>query len=269
MNELLVDETMRRKLARIGIDELVRAMYAHAADRFVELARSWTVWTFIADDELDAIDDDAVAQRRVEQLLAHEGALGVELARVVDQFAAAAASAPHHAAAFVVATRRYLQACVWEAANRRTRTTPSAADYRRMRPHSGAMFPFLRIALVASDFTVEQEEQAQVASLLDAAAWLPCMANDLVSAEKELHAGDRHNVVLIMMHEHALDLATARARAGERYRSELAAYDHGLAQLDGILSPPQIGALRDLVHGAHTWLVKSVRYRATAAPGAA
>ena len=88
------------------------------------------------------------------------------------------------------------------------------------------MWPFLRLALTATDVTLEQEQR--VPQILEAVVWLPCLANDLVSAEKELQSGDFHNAVILSMHEHGLDLATARSTLDRAYAAEREAFELAL-----------------------------------------
>jgi Terpene synthase family 2, C-terminal metal binding len=235
--------------------ELAKAMFPRLPPEWLEVAAAWTAWSFAADDQLDRCDDPARALARAEELRRH-----AELGRIVGAFGRRADA--RQTAAFVQHVGDFLDACVWEAGNRQLGTPPPVESYRLMRPFTGAMWPFLRIALAALELPLEVERHPEVRRALAAAAWLPCLDNDIVSAAKELRGGEWHNAVILHMRAAGLTLSQALGAARRDYQRQLAEYERLLADLraQALLSEEAHAALSAVVGGAHRWLAKSRRY---------
>lgn len=233
------------------VGDLIEAMYPDVAPGWRELVLRYATWTFDADDALDRCRDAAASRACADDL--RRGIAGVA-------DAVAAASSRHHGSALAAHVDDFFDACAWEAANRDAARVPSFEEYRRMRPHTGAMWGFLRLALAASEVASSVEVAAPARRLFEQIVWLPCLANDLVSFDKELATGDVHNAVAICMHEHRESAVEARRAMAAVYQCERAAFDAELAASAGVFSAQQRAALQALVAGSERWLQGSARY---------
>jgi hypothetical protein len=251
-------------LALLGLGGIIRASAAHeesqhvAAVMFPQLEGPWRVvatavvaWIIAADDVLEAHRDVASARARADQISARKGALGHALGRIETAFAALASR--RQVSAFVSHVDTFLDACVWETGNRVIAQPPTLETYRHMRPHTGAMWAFIRIALAAHDVPLAIESASD--SVLDEIAWLPCLANDLVSVDKELAAGDFHNAVIL---GNRAGNADARADLHASYTTARNLLPARLAATP--LDATARDALWALVAGADQWLTASARY---------
>jgi hypothetical protein len=167
---------------------------------------------------------------------------------------------------FVAHVAAYLEANAWEADNRRTGRTPTMDEYARMRRDSSATELFFDLveALAPEPLTPEALAGANGAVTRTlrghahhAVAWF----NDLVSWRKELQAGDRHNLVLVVRHELRLSLPDAVRYVVECHDAQV----HAFVATRAMLGPePGVQALADgLAHwirGNVDWSRETGRY---------
>jgi hypothetical protein len=237
---------------------LAAAMFPDAPGPWLELASSFTVWVLSADDELERCVDEREARACVAAVSNAGDPRWSELLLRLSVLEAC----PRQAASFMLHVHEFLDGCVWEAANRARGSAPSSDSYRTMRPHTGAILPFLRLALALGDVSLDAECHPLSQQLLRKAAWLPCLANDLISAEKELAAGDFHNCVILRMHETGETLSAAHHVLAQEYAQIRAAFARELGAAELPFNQEQRRLLANLVSGADRWQADDARYRA-------
>ncbi len=243
---------------------LANAMFPDVPGPWLELANSFLAWVFLADDELERCADEREAGLCAAAIIApaepSATASRAEWAKVLLRLSAFG-SRRRHAASFLTHVHEFLDGCVWEAANRWRQSPPPLQSYRRMRPHTGATWSLLRIALAAGDVSLDAEHHPLTQRVLAKAVWLPCLANDLVSVEKELAAGDFHNAVILHMRETGTSVGEARRAFAMEYERTRTAFDDELASADLPLDLEQRRLITNLVTGADRWQAESARYR--------
>jgi 5-epi-alpha-selinene synthase len=95
-----------------------------------------------------------------------------------------------------------------------------------MRRKTSALYIFFDLIELADhvNLPVEVLEHEHIRNLKmlanDGVAWF----NDIVSLEKEIKAGDIHNLVLVMQHEYQVDLQEAVNRASSLFNAMIEAY---------------------------------------------
>ncbi|MEU0571285.1 hypothetical protein ABZ297_38635 [Nonomuraea sp. NPDC005983] len=100
------------------------------------------------------------------------------------------------------ATKEYIFAQVWEAANRESDVVPTPEDYVFMRRRTGAMYPVYALIDIASHrrLTPEEWHHPDVRALTEHANDLVVWDNDLFSYAKERkHDSARHNLVNVLV----------------------------------------------------------------------
>lgn len=170
---------------------------------------------------------------------------------------------------FVANMETFFNAGVWEATNRSKGEIPSLADYLRMRPFTGGMFPYLDLIEMSESLHLAQEirNHPMVYPLFTTTANLVSWANDVLSLPKELKQGDIHNVVFSIQQSQSLTVQEALDQAAALHNSEIehfiqveSALPHFDKKTDAILQQYTL-ALRLLIRGSLDWLSTSVRYR--------
>ncbi|TDC09114.1 hypothetical protein E1267_08185 [Nonomuraea longispora] len=147
------------------------------------------------------------------------------------------------------ATKEYIFAQVWEAANRESDVVPTPEDYVFMRRRTGAMYPVYALIDIAGRqrLTPEEWHHPDVRALTEHANDLVVWDNDLFSYAKERkHDRARHNLVNVLvthrectlqealdevasMHDHAVaEMVRLRKSAEEWGSPAVLAYVQGL-----------------------------------------
>ncbi|MER6946184.1 hypothetical protein ABT294_19335 [Nonomuraea sp. NPDC000554] len=147
------------------------------------------------------------------------------------------------------ATKEYIFAQVWEAANRESDVVPTPEDYVFMRRRTGAMYPVYALIDIANHrrLTPEEWHHPDIRALTEHANDLVVWDNDLFSYAKERkHDRARHNLVNVlvthrgysvqkaldevaMMHDRAVEAMIARRASVEVWGTPaVLAYVQGL-----------------------------------------
>lgn len=169
---------------------------------------------------------------------------------------------------FIATFEDYARGCIWEAHNRVTNTTPSVIEYTEMRRKTSALYIFFDLIELADGVRLPLEilehEHVQNLKLManDGVAWF----NDIVSLEKEIKAGDIHNLVLVMQHERDLDLQESVDSASGLFNALIEAYMELEAdtpsfgtEIDAELQR-YLAGLRYWVRGNIDWSYETGRY---------
>lgn len=101
-----------------------------------------------------------------------------------------------------------------------------------------------------------------------AAADVVCGINDLLSLDKELAAGERHNMVLVLRHEYGCGLEEAKLRTRDWIHARLADYQMAHQKFLGRYGADQslvryAHGFGNLMRGSLDWSLESGRYRQT------
>ncbi|GAA0912155.1 hypothetical protein GCM10009560_02340 [Nonomuraea longicatena] len=157
------------------------------------------------------------------------------------------------------ATKEYIFAQVWEAANRETDVVPSPEDYVFMRRRTGAMYPVYALIDIASGqrLTPDEWHHPDVRALTEHANDLVVWDNDLFSYAKERkHDMARHNLVNV--------LVTHRGCSLQEALNEVAVmHDQAVAQMVKLRSSVDswgTQAVRAYVQGLEHWVRGHIEY---------
>jgi 5-epi-alpha-selinene synthase len=175
-------------------------------------------------------------------------------------------AAPGWPERFTRTFENYARACVWEAENRVHQRVPSLAEYMERRRYTSGLYLFFDLIELADEVSLSDEELEHIRALReranDGVAWF----NDIVSLEKELRAGDVHNLVVVLRQEHQLRLEEAVAQAVRLFNARMREYVELECTLPslGVESDERVQryltGLRCWVRGNMDWSYESGRY---------
>jgi 5-epi-alpha-selinene synthase len=157
---------------------------------------------------------------------------------------------------------------VWEELNRRHALLPEYGSYRAMRAITVGLRPqFLLAELLLAEhdaIRVRQHPVVQELELLTCCAvgW----ANDVFTYEKEIEAGEVHNVVVVLMDSEALPVYEAVSRARSLHDREVRSFLAVQARLrslesDNAALEAHLSHLRHWMRGHLEWAARTGRYR--------
>jgi hypothetical protein len=163
----------------------------------------------------------------------------------------------------------YFNACVWEARNKAAQTIPDIASYIQMRELTGAVQPSFELAgvLRLAEISPEMMEEQVLERLNVMANHAICWFNDIVSLEKELQAGEIHNLVFLIQRERGSSLEEALQQAARMHDDELRAFLELEQALPSWGEPIDTGVrryvdvLRCWIRANVDWSLGSERYR--------
>ncbi|MEV5407503.1 hypothetical protein AB0K60_01515 [Thermopolyspora sp. NPDC052614] len=211
---MLPDAATVERYRRARYGRLAARAYPRADPDMLRLVMDWCTWLFAFDDcfceserlsrspglivralpDLLRVLDDP---RPPEQVRTPFARMLLELKGRI-----AASARPEQVDRWCTATRDYVFAQVWEAANREADVIPTPEDYIFMRRRTGAMGPVLSLIDVAGRFhlTPEQWLHPQVRELTQLCSDLVVWDNDIFSYAKERrHDHARHNLITVLM----------------------------------------------------------------------
>jgi hypothetical protein len=181
-------------------------------------------------------------------------------------------AAPGWAERFIRAFEGYALGCLWEAANRANNRVPSLAEYIEYRRHTSAVYAFFVLIELVEQVTLPADVWEHIRALEVRANDGVCWANDMSSLEKELRAGDVHNLIVVLQHEYGLSIQAAMNQAGRLFNARMRGYmelEQRLPSLGAAIDAPlqrYLKGLRCWVRGNMDWSFESGRYRAVQPP---
>lgn len=254
--------------------------HPEASFESVLLVATYMSWLFMVDD----LCDEASLGREPERLRAqhqeliehmwnprpprgNESPLVAGLAELWERMRVRAA--PGWAERFTHSFESYTLGCQWEAENRAAGRVPRLAEYLERRRQTSAVYLFFDLIELAEQMslpaaTLEQIHELRVRAN-DGVAWF----NDMVSLEKEVRAGDVHNLILILRHEGGVSAQAAMERAARLFNARMREYveleQHLLSSGAGVEEPLQryLKGMRCWVRGNMDWSYETGRYRGT------
>jgi diguanylate cyclase (GGDEF)-like protein len=264
-----------------GFAGLAAALHPQAPRAALRLTTDWYSLMFLHDDRCDSSGigkDPARLQRLAERLLSvfqgsplrlEDEPLAYALAdlrqRLLEQGGA------RWLRALTECVRDYLDALIWEAANRANGTVPDLDEYLYRRPVTAGLKIDAAFIEVVDGVQLPHavRHHPAVQHLVELADRAVCWSNDILSLNKELQEGDVHNLVLVLMQAHHLSVQDALDEAARMYHEEVEGF------LAGERALPSFGAeedaqlrqyvqlLKTRVGGILAWSQRSKRYRVT------
>jgi hypothetical protein len=175
-------------------------------------------------------------------------------------------AAPGWAERFIQGFEGYVRACLWEAVNRVGNRVPSLAEYVEYRRHTSAVYVFFALIELVEQVSLPADVRKHLRALEIRANDGVCWVNDMSSLDKELRAGDVHNLVIVLQHEYGLSIQAAMEQAARLFNTRMREY----VELEQRL--PSFGAaideqvqrylkgLRCWVRGNMDWSFETGRY---------
>jgi 5-epi-alpha-selinene synthase len=277
---LLPNQAAFDRFCQINYGWMGARFFPYAPFEQTALGSDWIAWLFTLDDEFDELTVGAkpyVLSQAFEKFLAilrgQEAPTQTPLSLALGDLRQRTlhfAPSLEWMERFIESIEKYFNACRWEAQNRQQNQSPDLETYLRLRQDAGAQ-P-IAVALVelmegqalTPSIQANSEFQALVEITLNLMGW----SNDILSIEKELLAGDLHNIVLVLMAESNLSETAAFDLAIEIHNQEMQKFLDIELQLPSF-SPEEdaivqgyLRNLRSLIRGTLDWttLDAPVRY---------
>ncbi|WP_433500440.1 4-epi-cubebol synthase [Sphaerimonospora sp. CA-214678] len=268
---MIADGEQLERFRSAGYGWLGARTYPYAARALCQVVTDWCVWLFAFDDVYCESDRRAAEIARALPRLFEviDDLTGTEA--VDDVFARALLDIKARITAYGTAdqldrwrtaTRDYLFAQVWEAANREDDVIPTFADYVFMRRRTGAMLTVFAMIDLTAEVCLTWDEWRHPAVRLmtqhanDVVVW----DNDLISYAKERGAvNGRNNLVTVLVTHTGCSVQEAMDRIGvmrDRAIVEMVALQPATASLRS----PAVSAY---VRGLQYWISGSVDYSLT------
>ncbi|WP_162795083.1 terpene synthase family protein [Nonomuraea lactucae] len=190
----------------------------------LKLLMDWCIWLFAFDDGFCESEDlsrhTALIARALPEMfrvlhdIETDEPVSNVFARSLQELKAriAAHAEPVQLDRWSAATKEYIFAQVWEAANRESDVVPTPEDYVFMRRRTGAMYPVFALIDIAGGYRLTPEEwhHPDVRALTEHANDLVVWDNDLFSYAKErTHDKARHNLVNVLVTHRGCSLQEA------------------------------------------------------------
>jgi hypothetical protein len=263
------DMLERYKSARFGW--LTARAYPLAERDMLKLLMDWCIWLFAYDDGFCESEDlsthTALIARALPEMfrVLHDiesdepitNVFAVSLRELKKRIAAHAQ--PDQLDRWCNATKEYIFAQVWEAANRESNVVPTPEDYVFMRRRTGAMYPVYALIDIAGGHRLTPEEwhHPDIRALTEHANDLVVWDNDLFSYAKErIHDQARHNLVNV--------LVTHRGYSVQEALDEVAAmHDHAVAEMVRLRAAVETWATPAVlayVQGLEHWVRGHIEY---------
>ncbi|MGI0495284.1 terpene synthase family protein [Alkalinema pantanalense CENA528] len=229
---MLSDAATFQRFCRINYGWLGARFFPYATSDATAIGSHWIAWLFTLDDEFDeqsvGSSPKVLAQAFQKFIDILNGAEGTQtpLSRsLIDLRERTRALSPDESwfPRFVISVQQYFDACTWEARNRIKGHPPDLESYIRLRQHAGAQTIVVALIEMMENMILPDHvrNHPRIKALTDMTLNLMGWGNDILSVDKELHAGDVHNLVLVLEHEYALSREDAYTWAIEVHNQEM------------------------------------------------
>ncbi|MET6996606.1 terpene synthase family protein [Chitinophaga defluvii] len=274
--ELLQTNEAKARFAKAKFAWLAARAFPDANLPELCIIADFNTWLFMLDDQCDeaqtgkksiylkSIVSGLMDILRYNQsvTLANGGALAAALSDIWERMRAI--SRPAWRIRFIRSMEEYFSSCVWEADNRAAGQVPSVADYVVMRPYTGALFADVEAIEIIEKVYLPDHilQHAIIKRMVLACNNIVCWSNDLFSCYKESQQGDVHNLVLVLAHEHNLDLQEAIEETIRMHDEEVALFVSLEKQLPVFHVSLEkeveryIAVLRSWITGNYDWSMK-------------
>ncbi|MFF2653745.1 pentalenene synthase [Streptomyces sp. NPDC058045] len=283
---LIRSEAAAERHLRGGYADLASRFYPHATGTDLDLGVDLMSWFFLFDDLFDGPRGERPEETR--QLTdavaaALDGPLHTSAPPIAHGFAdiwrrTGEGMTPAWRARSAQHWRSYFAGYVTEAESRHRRTPYDSADaYLSVRRHTIGVQPTVDLAERLGRFEVPHPvfHSAVVSSMLQIAADVNLLLNDIASLEKEELRGEQNNMVMILGREHGWSRTRSVSHMRDEVRVRLEQYlvlESCLPQLGDIyrlgaaereaLERYRDNAVRTVIRGSYDWHRISGRYDA-------
>lgn len=266
----LIDESQAPRLGRARIAWLPARAYPRGLVGPLQIAADWTTLFCLLDDRIEDEGDPAAVERMLAGLAAmfEPGALAGDDAwqrACVDLRERIAATGRGRLARFAARVRELFAAFVVEAQTRSAGSIPGLASYLQLREQTVGLHVEFALGEIVEAITLTPAERghAGLVTLARLASDLVGWANDIYTHEKEMRAGETHNLVFVLAQAEGLPLAAAVERAVAMHDAALLRFvalaDELGASGSGALRR-YAGMLRAWVRGHLDWGRETGRY---------
>jgi 5-epi-alpha-selinene synthase len=277
---LLSDEIAFQRFCRINYGWMGARFFPHTTYERAALGAHWIAWLFTLDDEFDELEVGSkplvlaqAFQKFLNMLKGLEAPTDTPLSQALEDLRFRTfqlSPSSDWMGRFIESIESYFSACCWEAQNRQQSASPNLRTYIRLRQDAGAQPIVVALIELMEGVTLPDValRHPQVRSLAEMTSNLMGWSNDILSVEKELLAGDLHNLVIVLMAELGMGQEEASSLAIERHNREMQNYlvtERTLpsfgTEVDPILKN-YLRGLRALIRGTLDWttLDAPVRY---------
>jgi hypothetical protein len=284
-HNLLPTAALERKFEATRPGDLAARCYPSAPEPVLFLAADWLAWLFVFDD----LNDEGPLGRDPAELSAftenlRSGVFDQPMSNPGDPLTAALSDIWHRIRGRSSSAWRdrfeghvadYLDACVWQAAQRATRNVPGMRAFREMRRRAGAIWPSFDLIELAVGQALPESvcRDRTYRRLTMQAADVVCWTNDLMTFEKELAHDDMHNMVLVTKARTGCSLQDARRSVEKMVERSVDGFLETEARLPELCA--QLGLrdeqrdvlfrcvaqLRSWMRGHVDWSWHTIRYR--------
>lgn len=237
----LVEPSQVERLGRARIAWLPARAYPRGDAAALQIAADWTTLFCLLDDRIEREVEAEAVERLLAGLLAmfEPGARAGEDAlqrACVDLRERIAATGREGHARFVRRLRELFAAFVVEAQTRAAGTIPGLAAYLPLREQTVGLHVEFELGerVVGIELTAAERGCAARVELARLASALVGWANDIYTHEKEIRAGETHNLVFVLAQAEGLSLAVAVARA-------VAMHDAALGRFMALVEELRVG----------------------------
>jgi hypothetical protein len=271
---LAEDEALAKRLP-VDIGGLAALTYPGAPREAQQLISDFLGWVFLQDDYFDE-EDGARDVARLEQILRAFIAVleGLDTPEDAPARVVSLAELRHRLQTlggawwfdrFASSMRRYwIDGVLAQAKLRAQGVTPDVMSYIDMRIEAVCVLPCLDLIEPAYGFTLTPDvvDDALLHEMRRAATFVVAVANDIFSYEKELRAGDPHNIVHLLVVNQGMTLEDAFASAVASHNDMVLRFDELVASLEehGPFVRHYVEGHRRWMVGAYDWQLSSRRY---------
>jgi 5-epi-alpha-selinene synthase len=259
--------------ASFRISELVARAYPELTWDALKILGLWNFWLFFLDDLVDEQEWGKQPKQLetfndylMQVILSCSDNLSHPLAKALDNIIQRLPKTSSWFPQFAESVSSCLDATVWEAKNRATRSHPDIDTYIQMRQFTGAFPSISNLMCLIRLVDPALINQSLVQELTITASNCICWANDVASYTKEQKHGDFHNLVLLWQYSHQCSLPAAVTAAIELHNQEV----YKFIQLSQkLLNSPMAnnselrryqGILETWIRGNFDWQLNSKRY---------
>lgn len=271
--DLIHGDSQRDKLAGARIAYLVARAFPESEQLPLQIAADWTTLFCIADDYAERLSDPAKVTEYFLGLISQfrlgeqpRDPFGRALADLRDRTSAIASEWWVHR--FADHIQDIFIGFAWESINRERRSYCNLHSYEVLRQTTVGLYPQFHLAILTDgiELPISCWDHPQVERLMAAASNCVGWANDIFTYEKELQAGETHNLVFVLMETEGMSLPEALREAISMHNQEIEDFVLLTEALDDF--GPHTAEVRRLVDvlaawiGGHLeWAQETGRYR--------
>lgn len=252
----------------IDVGRLVGLTYPDADLDTLQMICDWTTLFFLLDDIVELIPSPALVAMHNQRILkamqdnleAPINGLHIALRDVALRLRDAGGNAWMDR--FLIHVVDWLSGHVWEAQNRASDKVPGEREYSHMRQYTiGMYFEFVLTELCHGPIAKGIRDLGRFKKLTRQANLQISLANDILTIDKEVARGDRHNVILSIMQARILPKDTATQIAVDMHNFVVKDFSRELADCEGKRLKRYGEDLQTWMSGHLQWGLNNKRYQ--------